>query len=76
MQRLMMLHNAGFSAIANLNGFEKAIVWWGKYFKIMVKFVQNTIRSTELSIAYSPCYAFVLMKHNNSINTLTIILYY
>ena len=30
----------------------------------MVKLVQNSIRSTELSIAYSPCYSIVLMCYN------------
>jgi len=35
-----------------------------KYFKIMVKLAQNSIRSTELSIAYSPCYSIVLMCYN------------
>jgi len=30
----------------------------------MVKLAQNSIRSTELSIAYSPCYVVVLMQHN------------
>ena len=59
-----MLQNAEYSAIANLNGFEKAKVRWEKYFKIMVKLVQTTIRSTELSIAYSPCYSIVLMCYN------------
>ena len=56
--------NAGCSAIANPNGFEKAKVRWHKYFKIMVKLVQNLIRSTELSIAYSPCYSIVLICYN------------
>ena len=42
--------------VLNLNCFEKTEVRWQKYFKIMVKLEQNTIRSTELSIAYSPCY--------------------
>jgi hypothetical protein len=31
----------------------------------MVKLAQNSIRSTELSIAYSPCYSIVLMCYNN-----------
>ena len=57
-----MQHNAVYFAIANPNGFEKAKVRWQKYFKIMVKLVQNLIRSTELSIAYSPCYVVVLMQ--------------
>lgn len=30
----------------------------------MVKLAQTTIRSTELSIAYSPCYSIVLMCYN------------
>ena len=30
----------------------------------MVKLAQNSIQSTELSIAYSPYYAGVLMPHN------------
>ena len=46
------------------NCFEKKEVRWQKYFKIMVKLVQNSIRSTELSIAYSPCYSIVLMCYN------------
>ena len=46
------------------NCFEKTKVRWEKYFKIMVKLVQTTIRSTELSIAYSPCYSIVLMCYN------------
>ena len=32
----------------------------------MVKLAQTTIRSTELSIAYSPCYSIVLMCYNGS----------
>lgn len=32
----------------------------------MVKLVQTTIRSTELSIAYSPCYSIVLMCYNKA----------
>ena len=67
MQQLTMLQNAEYSAIANLNGFEKAKVRWEKYFKIMVKLVQTTIRSTELSIAYSPCYSIVLMCYNGRV---------
>jgi hypothetical protein len=43
------------------NGFKKAKVRWQKYLKIMVKLARTTIRSTELSIAYSPCYSIVLM---------------
>lgn len=33
----------------------------------MVKLVQTTIRSTELSIAYSPCYSIVLMCYNSKL---------
>jgi len=54
----------------NLNGFEKAKVRWEKYFKIMVKLEQNLIRSTTVSIAYSPCYrerSGVLMHGNEKI---------
>ena len=50
------------------NCFEKKEVRWQKYFKIMVKLVQNSIRSTELSIAYSPCYSIVLMCYNGKCN--------
>ena len=50
--------------VLNLNCFEKTEVRWQKYFKIMVKLEQNTIRSTELSIAYSPCCSIVLMCYN------------
>ena len=64
MQQSMMQLFAEYSVIANLNGFEKAKVRWEKYFKIMVKLTQNSIRSTELSIAYSPCYSIVLMCYN------------
>jgi len=35
-----MLLLAEYSAIVNLNGFEKAKMRWEKYFKIMVKLVQ------------------------------------
>ena len=56
--------NAGCSAIANPNGFEKAKVRWQKYFKIG-QISTNSIRSTELSIAYSPCYSIVLMCYND-----------
>jgi hypothetical protein len=52
------------------NGFEKAKERGQKYFKIMVKLVQNSIRSTELSIAYSPCYGIVLMCHNSQIDAI------
>ena len=60
----MMLLFAEYSAIVNLNGFEKAKVRWQKYFKIMVKLAQTTMRNTGLSIAYSPCYSIVLMCYN------------
>ena len=49
------------------NCFEKKEVRWQKYFKIMVKLAQNSIRSTELSIAYSPCYSIVLMRGNGGV---------
>ncbi len=64
MELLTMQHNAVYSAIANPNGFEKAKVRWQKYFKIMVKLAETILRSTELSIAYSPCYSIVLMCYN------------
>ena len=38
--------------------------WVGKKNKIMTKLAQMTIRSTEQSIAYSPCYRVVLMHGN------------
>lgn len=67
MLRLTTKQNAEYSAIDNPNGFEKTEVRWEKYFKIMVKLAQTTIRSTELSIAYSPCYSIVLMCYNNTV---------
>ena len=60
MQQLMMLQNAEYSAIDNLNGFEKTEAGGQKYFKIMVKLAQTILRSTELSIAYSTCYPQLL----------------
>ena len=38
----------------------------------MAKLAQTTIRSTELSIAYSPCYGIVLMCHNMGIAAIAI----
>jgi len=55
------------------NCFEKTEVRWEKYFKIMVKLVHNSIRSTKLSIAYSPCYSIVLMCYNSFIKQISII---
>ena len=55
-----------------LNCFEKTEVRWKKYFKIMVKLAQNSIRSTKLSIAYSPCYSIVLMCYNSSLTAINV----
>ena len=64
MQQLTMLPNAVYSAIANLNGFEKPKSGGEKYFKIMAKLVETLNRSTTLSMFYIACCSVVLMHYN------------